>query len=92
MKLTRETKKRIKEERNRIFMEMSVEGLDQDSWNELKERYDAYTEMLKPSWSVSPDTVLTVAGSLAGILLIISYEKADILASKALGFVLKGRV
>jgi hypothetical protein len=41
---------------------------------------------------VSPDTKLIVAGNLLGIALILWHEKADIITSKALGFVLKGRV
>lgn len=40
---------------------------------------------------VSPDTVVQVAGSLAGIILIISYEHAHAISSKALGFVMKSR-
>lgn len=41
---------------------------------------------------VSPDALVGVGGSLAGILMIIAYEPTHILASKALMFVLKGRV
>jgi hypothetical protein len=41
---------------------------------------------------VSPDTIITVVGSLLGIILILGYEKAGVITSKALGFVLKGRV
>jgi hypothetical protein len=41
---------------------------------------------------VSKDTIVIVAGNLLGILLILGYEKANVITSKALGFVLKGRV
>jgi hypothetical protein len=41
---------------------------------------------------ISPDVIATVAGNLLGIVLILGYEKANIITSKALGFVLKGRV
>jgi len=40
---------------------------------------------------VDANTVLTVAGSLAGILLIIGYERANVLTSKAVGFVMRLR-
>lgn len=40
---------------------------------------------------VSPDTVAIVAGNLAGILMIVSYERVHIVTSKALGFVIKSR-
>lgn len=36
-------------------------------------------------------TVLYVMGSLMGIAMIVGYEKAGVITSKALGFVLKGR-
>lgn len=42
--------------------------------------------------SVSPDTVAIVVGNLLGIGLILTYEKVGFITSKALGFVLKGRV
>lgn len=40
---------------------------------------------------VSPDTLILVAGNLAGIVLILGYERAHVVTSKALGFVLKSR-
>lgn len=46
----------------------------------------------KSQAKVSKDTILTVAGSIAGILIIVAYEHAHIVASKAIGFVIKGRV
>lgn len=41
---------------------------------------------------VSPDTIALIIGNLVGIGLILGYEKAGVITSKALGFVLKGRV
>jgi len=38
---------------------------------------------------ISPDTKALIAGNLAGIVLIIGYERANVITSKALGFVLK---
>ena len=46
-------------------------------------------ELRKP---VSMDTVWVVAGNLLGIGMIIGYEKAHVISSKALGFILKARV
>jgi hypothetical protein len=46
-------------------------------------------ELRKP---VSMDTVWVVAGNLVGIGMIIGYEKAHVISSKALGFILKARV
>ena len=92
IKLPKSMKRKIKAERNKIFEEMSQEGLAQQDWDNLNKRYNAYTEMLKPTWTVTPDTLLVVGGNLAGILLILNFEKFDLVRSKALSFVLKGRV
>ena len=40
----------------------------------------------------SPDTLLIVGANLLGILLILNYEKLDIVSSKAVNFILKARV
>ena len=41
---------------------------------------------------VSPDTLAVIIGNLAGIALILGYEQTHVITSKALGFVIKGRV
>ncbi len=40
---------------------------------------------------ISPDTVLLVAGNLVGIVLILGYERANVLTSRAVNFVMKLR-
>lgn len=41
---------------------------------------------------ISNDTIAIIAGNLLGIGLILSYEKLNVVSTKALGFVMKGRV
>lgn len=41
---------------------------------------------------VSMDTLLIVGGNLLGIVLILGYEKAGTITSKALNLIIKGRV
>lgn len=41
---------------------------------------------------ISADTRAMIISNLAGIALILWYEKADVITTKALGFVTKGRV
>jgi aspartokinase-like uncharacterized kinase len=48
-------------------------------------------DSLSTSRSVSPDTLALVLGNLAGVLLIVTYEKHNIVTSKALTFVQKLR-
>jgi hypothetical protein len=56
----------------------------------------AYRELCelqeKSKTRVSPDTLLIVGGNLIGIVLILGYEHLHVVTSKALGFVLRGRV
>lgn len=40
---------------------------------------------------ISKDTLAIIAGNLSGILVILAYERAHVVASKALGFVMKTR-
>lgn len=92
IKIPRSIKSKIKEERDKTFLEMSKPNIGLEDWEDLNRKYKAYNEMLKPSCRVTPDTLLIVAGNLAGILLILNFEKMDIVRSKAMSFVLKGRV
>ncbi len=41
---------------------------------------------------ISKDTLLIVAGSLVGTILVLYFEKTDVLTSKATNWILKGRV
>jgi hypothetical protein len=49
-------------------------------------------ENKKSKLRVSPDTMVVVAGNLAGILLILLHEKLHVISTKALNFVIRGRV
>jgi hypothetical protein len=92
IKLPKSAKSKIKAERNKVFEKMSAEDITQAEWDALNRKYQAYSEMMKPSWTITPDTLLVAATNLAGIVLILNFEKLDIVRSKAMSFVLKGRV
>lgn len=51
---------------------------------ELKE-HDA------PKQRISPDTLMTVGGNLLAVLIIVGYERANVITSKALGMIFKVR-
>ena len=90
--LPKSAKSKIKVERDKVFEQMSKEGIAQADWDALNKKYQAYSEMMKPSWKITPDTLLIAATNLVGIVLILNFEKLDIVRSKAMSFVLKGRV
>jgi len=93
MKLTKNEKRteleRLIDEKLEIFAEDSKEIDDIREVIELMERREKLKEKKFP---VSPDTVAIVVGNLLGIGLILGYERAGIITTKALGFVLRGRV
>ena len=91
MKLPRSMKHRIKEEQEKCFIKMSEAGVTLEEWKDANDKYGAYSMMLKPSWKVTPDTLLTVFANLAGILLVLNYEKIDIIRSKAFGMIMRGK-
>ena len=92
IKLPRSAKSKRKTERDKIFEKMSMEGITQEDWEKLNKKYQVYSEMMKPSWTITPDTLLVAATNLLGIVLVLNFEKFDIIRSKAIAFVLKGRV
>ena len=61
-------------------------------WEVLKHSLEEYDKLAEKKWKISPDTLLVVGANLLGIVLILKQEKIDIVSSKALSFVLKGRV
>jgi len=50
-------KAEIRLERRRIGKVMREIGVAHADWEEMNKRYQAYTNMLKPTWVVSPDVV-----------------------------------
>ena len=92
IKIPQSMKQKVKAEREKIFEEMRREGISKQDWDDLNKKYCVYSDMLKPTYTITPDTILVVGGNLVGILLILNFEKFDIVRSKALSFVLKGRV
>ena len=61
-------------------------------WEVLSNALREYNTLAERNWKINPDTLLIVAANLVGIVLILYFEKFDIVRSKAIGFVLKGRV
>lgn len=74
-----------------VFDRMS--GLQQDS-DEYAKLVDQLSKLYKlkeidSKKRVSPDTVATVGANIVGILLILNYERLNVVATKAIGFVAK---
>jgi hypothetical protein len=77
----------------RVLARMSELDAESLQYNQaaknLKELMEA--KGLKSKATISPEAILAAATNIAGILLILNFEKLDIVTTKAIGFISKGR-
>jgi hypothetical protein len=90
-----------KDKRTKLEKEIDSVLEQMSAWTPDTEEYSAMSVNLEQLYKaraqerihhISPDTIAVVAGNLLGIVLILNFEKTDIIRTKALGFILKGRV
>lgn len=78
---------------DKVLLEMQKYSANDDEYaNMVKQLGKLHTmkvEETRPR--VSPDTLITVAANLVGILIIVAHEQTHVLTSKALNFVMKLR-
>ena len=94
MKFTTKKDKRTKVER---LMDEQLEQLmdqakTQKEVAEVLALIERREELKSKKKRLSPDTIAVIAGNLLGIILILGYERANVITTKALGFVIRGRV
>lgn len=95
MKFTKnENKSKLDEVIDDLLNQM--EGKDGDSKeyekmsDNLSKLYEAKSKMKR--FDINPETLLVVGGNILGILIILAYEEKNIISSKAMKFIGKGRV
>jgi rubrerythrin len=79
---------RLVDEHLEVLLE---EAETKEDISEILTLMERHRELRKNKRQISPDTLVVVAGNLLGIALILNYEKLNIVTSKALTFVLRGR-
>lgn len=65
-----------------------------ETYGVILDRVSALHEMQRTEKSdaqVSPETKATIAANLIGIAMILNFERANIVTSKAIGFILRAR-
>lgn len=78
---------------DQVLTEMEGVTADSSEFAKMREQLvELYKALPKKEPRVKLDTLLTVGGNLAGILLILNFEKAHVVTSKALSFVLKTKI
>ena len=78
-----------------IFSEMKGFTAETEEYAQMVDQLTKLYQLKPPAREerrISPDALLAVAGNLAGIVAILGFERAHVVTSKALGFVLKSRV
>lgn len=90
----RDKRSNLEKEIDRVLQEASYLDPRSKEYAEVSENVEKLykAKSYEKSRSVSPDTLAVVAGNLLGIALILGYEQTHVITTKALGFVLKGRV
>lgn len=76
-----------------IYARMRVVGPDDAEYPKLINMLTELSDITpkKGLRSVSPDTLMIVAGNLIGILVIVGYEQKHVITSKAVGFIMKSK-
>jgi hypothetical protein len=96
MKKTQTEPSALEDAIDNLLSEMKSTDPISDEYGKLVERLDKLHKMKVAEKDnrkrVSADTIVTVGANLAGIVLILGFERAHIVTSKALGFVLKSKV
>lgn len=96
MKITNIFKKEktmLEKEIEAILLDMKDMDINSDEYevalNHLTILHEIKTKEKK--WNVSPDTMAVVVANLLGIILILKHEELNVITSKAMNFVIKGR-
>ena len=96
MKITNIFKKEktmLEKEIEAVLLDMKDMDLNSDEYeialNHLSTLHEIKSKEKK--WNVSPDTMAVVVANLLGIILILKHEELNVITSKAMNFVIKGR-
>lgn len=90
----RDKRTNLEKEIDRILKEAEYLNPNSEEYTKIAENVERLykAKSYERVRNVSPDTIAVIAGNLLGIALILGYEQSHVITSKALGFVLKGRV
>lgn len=94
MRKQSEADRMLEEEIVSILRKMSYIEPDAQEYEKLTARLETLRGIqdVKSERKLKPDTVALVAANILGIVIILGFEQANVITSKALGFVTKGRV
>lgn len=85
----------LEQETQKCLESMAKMDQSSESYKKLLETLERLMRLehrKNSGFRVKADTLAQIGGSLAGILVIVGYEHGHVLVSKALNYVIKGRV
>ena len=91
----RDKRSSIDKEIERVILEMSLLEANSDEYKEMAGNLELLMKgksYNKENTKISKDVIVTGMFSILSIVIIVGYEQFNVLTSKALGFVPKGRV
>lgn len=77
-----------------VFQEMETVNADSEEYSKMVQQLETLYKIRSSTKDnrVDVNTVVTVAGNLLGIVMILNYERLHIVTTKALGFVMKTKL
>lgn len=92
--MKKDDKPNIDKEIKNLLLELDELSPTSDEYQTILENVERLSKAksYEQKSGLSPDTVAVVAGNLLGIAMIIWHERVNVITSKALGFIIKGRV
>lgn len=88
----RSKKKLLNDEIKSVITQMSVADPSSPEYAKMAENLTQLYNAESKERKLSPDTIAVIIANLVGIVLILTFEKTGVISSKALSFVLRGRV
>lgn len=76
---------------DRLVQELLVQDPTSTVFSDALEHFERVVELRskKDRWRVSPDTMAVVAGNLIGIVIMVKYERFNVITSKAKDMLLR---
>lgn len=93
MKIEPKSKTLVDKELDRLFAELGIHMIDSEEYAATLDRIVKLHKLQaeeKPS-RVSPDTLVLAGTNILGIIIILSYERLNIITTKAMSFVQRPR-
>ena len=83
----------LQPEIDRIIGDLAYEEPNSKEYKKLVERLTELQQLAREKrFDLKPDTVALIAANLLGIVLVLSYERLNVISTRAIGFVTKLRI